>query len=293
MVILNGAVIVDVFLDQVTPLDGRKHPGMRNKKGRIMLAGHSDHVEFRNLELADLTPSPARPASKGDNMPPPGFVALFNGRDLAGWKGLAHNNAIKRRELTGGALKQAQAAADELMRAHWTVVDGVLTYDGGGRSLCTAMDYGDFEWYVDWKIPAGADSGIYLRGTPQIQIWDPWKPQSHKSDHAPSNREEFLQAYRLGHNLGSGGLWNNRHARNQPLVPADNPAGEWNTFFIRMIGRKVSIWLNGKLIVDRTELENYWDRSGATPLARADQIELQHHGSELFFKNLYLRELPW
>ena len=60
-----------------------------------------------------------------------------------------------------------------------------------------------------------------------------------------------------------------------------------------MVGDKVSIWLNKKQIVDRVKLENYWDKSGKTPIPRADQIELQHHGSELYFRNIYLRELPY
>ena len=292
LVILNGAVIVDVFLEDVTPVNGLPHQGMRSKKGRIQFAGHNDHVEFRNIKLADFTPSRSTPNTKPDNTPPAGFSALFNGKNLKGWKGLAHGNAPKRRALKGADLKKAQLAADDLMNAHWSVIDGVLTYDGKGRSLCTAKDFGDFEMYVDWKIPAGADSGIYLRGTPQIQIWDPWKPQSHKGG-KPTNAEEWVKAYRLGHNLGSGGLWNNRRARNMPTIVADKKPGEWNTFFIRMVGKNVSLWLNGKQILDRVELENFWDRSRVEPLARADQIELQHHGSELFFKNIYIRELPY
>lgn len=292
LVILNGAVIVDAFLDDITPGDGNPHLGMKNKAGRIQFAGHSDPAEFRNIKLADFSPSPPKPATEKDNTPPAGFTALFTGKDLAGWKGLAHGNANERRALTGDALKQAQAAADEIMNAHWSVVDGVLTYDGAGQSLCTAKDFGDFEMYIDWKIPAGADSGIYLRGTPQIQIWDPFKPQS-KDKPEPTTTEEWVAAYRNGVNLGSGGLWNNRQSRNAPLTMADNPAGEWNTFLIRMVGDKVTIWLNGKLVVERTRLENYWDKDRKTPLARADQIELQHHGSELFFKNIYIRELPY
>lgn len=218
---------------------------------------------------------------------------LFNGEDLSGWKGLAHKNANQRRALEGDPLKQAQAAADETMREHWSVIDGVLTYDGKGQSLCTAKDYGDFELYVDWKIPPGADSGIYLRGTPQVQIWDPWDPRVKQGDDPPSTPEQWVAAYRNGRNLGSGGLWNNRRWRNVPLTLADKKPSQWNRFLIRMVGDKVSIWLNDILVVDRVALENYWDRSGATPLARADQIELQHHGSELFFKNLYIRELPY
>ena len=179
------------------------------------------------------------------------------------------------------------------MAEHWSVIDGVLTYDGKGQSLCTAKDYGDFEFYVDWKIPPGADSGIYLRGTPQVQIWDPWDPRVKPGENPPSDPEEWVAQYTNGRNLGSGGLWNNKRWRNSPTVLADNKPGQWNTFLIRMVGDKVSIWLNDKLIVDRVALENYWDKTGTIPLVRADQIELQHHGSELFFKNLYIRELPY
>ena len=293
MVILNGAVIVDAFLDEITPVDGSPHPSMHNRSGHIMLAGHSDRVEFRDLKVADYSPAPTTADSSSDNTAPPGFTNLFNGRDLEGWKGLAHNNANERRKLTGEALATAQAAADENMESHWRVENGVLTYDGKGQSLCTAKDYGDFEFYVDWKIPPGADSGIYLRGTPQVQIWDPWDARVAEGGDAPGTPAEWVAQYGNGRNLGSGGLWNNRRWRNAPLTLADKPPGEWNTFLIRMVGDNVSIWLNDKLIVDRVALENYWDRSGRVPLARADQIELQHHGSELFFKNIYLRELPY
>lgn len=290
VVILNGAVIVDAFLDG---LDGGAHPGIKSRIGHLMLSGHSDHVEFRNLKVADYSASPSKPNSKTDNTPPAGFSSLFNGKDLKGWKGLAHKNANSRRALKGAELKSAQATADEIMRDHWNVVDGILTYDGTGQSLCTAKDYGDFEFYIDWKIPPGADSGIYLRGTPQVQIWDPWDPRVKKGAPNPGTAAEWVAQYRNGRNLGSGGLWNNRRWRNAPTVLADKKPGEWNTFLIRMVGDKVTIWLNDKKIVDRVALENYWDRTGMIPLVRKDQIELQHHGSELFFKNLYIRELPY
>ncbi len=293
MVILNGAVIVDAFLDETTPVDGGNHPGMKNAKGHLVLAGHNDRVEFRNLRIADYSPSPTQPQSTNDNKPPPGFTALFNGRDLKGWKGLAHKNANDRRAMKRAELSEAQSIADATMREHWSVVDGVLTYDGKGQSLCTARDYGDFEMYVDWKIPPGADSGIYLRGTPQIQIWDPWDARVKEGQDPPASAEAWVAAYRNGRNLGSGGLWNNKRWRNSPTVLADKEPGEWNRFLIRMVGDKVTIWLNDQKIVDRVALENYWDKTGNVPLPRADQIELQHHGSELYFKNLYIRELPY
>lgn len=293
MVILNGAVIVDVFLDDLTPLSTAFHKGMHNKTGHITLAGHNDRVEFRQLRIADFSASPTKPTSDSDNTAPAGFKPLFNGHDLTGWKGLAHDNAVTRRSLQGDALAEAQAKADARMQLHWTIVDGVLTYDGKGDSLCTARDFGDFELYVDWKIPPGADSGLYLRGTPQVQIWDPWDLRLKKEQAGPTTGEEWVPLYTNGRNLGSGGLWNNKRWRNAPTVLADRKPGNWNTFLIRMVGEKVTIWLNDKLIVDRVKLENYWDKTGMLPIPRSDQIELQHHGSELFFKNLYIRELPF
>jgi hypothetical protein len=194
--------------------------------------------------------------------PPPGFVALFNGKDLTGWKGLV-DNPIKRAKMTPDQLKAAQAKADESMRAHWKAVDGELVFDGKGQSLCTAKDYKDFEMLVDWKILPKGDSGIYLRGSPQVQIWD--------------------------NPLGSGGLYNNKKNPSNPLVVADKPIGQWNTFRIKMVGEKVTVYLNDKLVVDNVTLENYWDRK--QPIFPAGQIELQNHGNTLWFRNIFVREL--
>lgn len=207
--------------------------------------------------------------SSGLNLPPKGFMALFNGKDLTGWKGLA-GNPKTRAKMTPADLAAAQAQADERMRQHWRVEDGVLVFDGQGESLCTAKDYGDFELWVDWKIKPKGDSGIYLRGTPQVQIWDP--------DDGPKNQ------------VGSGGLFNNQKNPSKPLVRADNPVGQWNTFRIRMVGEKVTIHLNGKLVVDGVTLENYWERD--QPIYATGPIELQDHGNTLYFRNIFLQELP-
>jgi len=163
-------------------------------------------------------------------------------------------------------LAAAQSAADDRMRAHWKAVDGVLVFDGMGESLCTASDYGDFELLVDWKIEPGGDSGLYLRGSPQVQIWDP----------GPNP-------------VGSGGLYNNQKGKSAPLEKADRPVGEWNSFRIIMIGERVSVYLNDKLVVDNVVLENYWERD--KPIYPAGQIELQAHGNPLYFRNVFLREI--
>ncbi len=201
------------------------------------------------------------------NKPPAGFTALFNGEDLTGWKGLV-GNPKKRAEMSDEELAAAQAKANEDMREHWKVVDGVLVFDGKGHSLCTAKDYGDFEMLVDWKIEAGGDSGIYLRGSPQVQIWD-------------TNRRNA--------EVGSGGLFNNKKHPSKPLKVADKPVGQWNTFRIIMIGDEVTVYLNDVLVVDHVTMENYWERD--KPIYPRDQIELQAHGSILRFRNIFIKPI--
>lgn len=225
----------------------------------------------RNVLLFALCVLSCGPATVWGQIPD-GFEPLFNGKDLSGWKGLVAN-PIKRMEMTAVEMERAQAKADQRMRDHWKVVDGVLEYDGKGDNLCTAKDYGDFELYVDWKILPGGDSGIYLRGTPQIQIWD--------TDHEPY--------FKMGADKGSGAMWNNKKHARFPNLKADNKAGEWNTFFIRMVGEKVTVKLNGKTVVGNVVMENFWERN--KPVYPKGPIELQNHGNKLWFRNIYIREL--
>ncbi|EPT34415.1 PF06439 domain protein [Bacteroidetes bacterium oral taxon 272 str. F0290] len=202
-----------------------------------------------------------------------GYVAIFNGKDLTGWKGLVEN-PIQRAKMTKKESTQKQIKADEAMRNDWTVEDGSLTYIGKGfDNLCTVKQYGDFEMYVDWKLDSHGsepDAGIYLRGTPQVQIWD-------------------VTRINAGAQVGSGGLYNNQKNRSTPLKVADNKLNEWNSFYIKMIGDKVTVYLNGVLVVDNVPLENFWDRK--SPIFPKEQIELQAHGSKVYFKNIYVKEL--
>lgn len=150
--------------------------------------------------------------------PPEGFVALFNGKDLDGWKGLVATPE-KRAAMKPEERAEAQKHADANMKEHGAVVDGEMVFDGKGDSLCTIEDYGDFELFVDWKILEGGDSGIYLRGSPQVQSWD----------------TKFKKYQWPGADKGSGAFWNNKTHPRFPIAHADKLVGEWNTFLIRMV----------------------------------------------------------
>ncbi len=272
-VTVNGQVIVDADLNDVHDASKlTRHPGLLLPSGHIGFLGHGTHLEFRNIRVKEL------PASHADNTPPPGFVALFNGKDLAGWKGLfagPNDNPCKRALLSPEDLKAAQEKADQRMREHWQAEDGVLVFDGKGDSLCTAKDYGDFELLVGWKIHEKGDSGIYLRGSPQVQIWD----AAHKGAGTPNPD-----------GVGSGGLYNNQKNPSTPTKVADKPVGEWNAFRILMVGEKVHVFLNDELVVNNVSLENYWEPD--KPMYPLGDIELQNHGNKLYFKNIYVREIP-
>ncbi len=202
-----------------------------------------------------------------------GFVSIFNGKDLTGWKGLVAN-PIARAQMSPEQLAQAQKEADKLMEEDWKVIDGTLTYVGhGGDNICTERQYADFEMYVDWRLdPSGKepDAGVYLRGAPQVQIWD-------------------IARVNVGAQVGSGGLYNNQKNCSIPSEVADNKLGEWNSFYIKMVGERVTVLLNGVKVVDNVVMENYWDRS--QPIFPREQIEMQAHGSLVNFRDIYIREI--
>ena len=203
--------------------------------------------------------------------PPEGFTSLFNGQDLKGWHGDNPHDTKKAKD------KQASldAQAVEFVKC-WNVENGVLVNNGAGPYATTDKEYGDFELMLDYKVSPKADSGIYLRSAPQVQIWD---------------TTEAGGKWKHGAAKGSGGLWNNRGGDRErmPLVHADHAPGEWNSMRIRLVGSRTWIWLNDQLIVDGVTYENYWNRKSALP-ARGP-IHLQTHGGEMRWRNISIREI--
>ena len=228
-----------------------------------------------SILLAALVWAPA--ALAGEPQPPAGFTALFNGQDLTGWHGMGHQDPRVIWAL--GDADRAKKFADnaENVQKHWRVENGELVNDGAGVYLTTDKDYGDIELFIDYKTVAKADSGVYLRGTPQVQIWDYTKEGG---------------KWNIGADKGSGGLWNNSAGApgKDPLVLADKPFGEWNRLRILQVGARTSVWLNDQLVVDHAIMENFWDRKA--PLFAKGPIHLQTHGGEIRWRNIFIREIP-
>jgi Domain of Unknown Function (DUF1080) len=240
--------------------------------------------------------------------PPSGFTALFNGKDLSGWYGWTTRDPkqlwamteqeqalYKKQSIEGGLLNKKGEPTDEHINAHWKVVDGELVNDGHGLYLTTDKDYGDFELRLEYKALPKGDSGIYLRGTPQVQIWD-------ATEGDPRG---------LGQDKGSGGLWNNSKGApgKDPLKKMDKPFGQWNSLNITMIGERVTVVMNGEVVVDNAVLENYFARGKPNaakkegesekmpngfmrdPVYAKGPIQLQTHGSEIRWRNVFIREI--
>jgi len=223
--------------------------------------------------------APHAPAADGVE-PPQGFTALFNGKDLAGWHGRQRDlDPRKLAAMSEEERTKKLAEWNEDARKHWSVEGGDLVNDGHGVYLTTDKEYGDIELLIDYKTVPKADSGIYLRGTPQVQIWD-----------ATSSGPLFNK----GAEKGSGGLFNNSQNApgRDPLVLADKPFGEWNRFRIIQVGARTTVYLNDKFVVDHANMENYWEKDRSNPLFPRGVIQLQTHGGEIRWKNIYVREIP-
>src|SRR5204862_2340807 len=109
----------------------------------------------------------------------------------------------------------------------WLVRDGMLVNAQPGNDLLTERTLTDFKLYAEFRYPKGSNSGIYLRGRYEVQIEDNFgeEPDSHKI----------------------GGIYGFL----TPCVNAAKPAGEWQTLDVTLVGRAVTILLNGERVIDR------------------------------------------
>ncbi len=189
-----------------------------------------------------------------EGAPPKGFKALFNGKDFTNWQ---------------GRKGKPESEADRAKwLEHWKAEGGIMRFDGQGPTLWTSETFKDFVLMVDWRFPKAGDSGVFVRGSSksQINIWC--------------------------NNMGSGEVYGYRTDGKQPeavrkactpLKKMDKPVGEWNTFVITMKGDRLTVALNGEVVISNAQLP------GVPP---EGEIALQRHGNPIEFRNIYIRALP-
>jgi acetyl esterase/lipase len=209
-------------------------------------------IAARMVQLALIATVTSALAVAAEPKPPEGFRAIFNGQDLSGWYGLNPHPASK---LTGEQklANHAQQRAD--FANHWKVEGGELVNNGTGPYATTDEEFGDIELRIEYQTVAGADSGVYLRGNPQVQIWDKNQPFDPKNP----NRKPHQ---------GSGGLLNNtpNTLGRDPVMVADKQLGQWNELNIRIIGARTWVTLNARLVVDGAIIESEAKQALAAPV---------------------------
>jgi hypothetical protein len=261
-VVLNGETILDVNLDEVSK-NHPKHEGVKRRAGHIGWLGHGDKVSFKNIQIGDLPPTANEAELKNT-----GFTQIFDGATLKGWK---HTPETQ----------------------NWSAVNGVLKHNGLDkpiRDLWTEKSYTDFIMQLDWRWAGRGpmkmqpvvkldgtedgkveieelDSGVFMRGNnkSQVNFWN-WSVGSGEVYGYRTNKK-LLAEIRAGVT---------------PKMKADKPLGEWNHTIITMKGDRLTVTLNGNLVIENAQLPD---------VPKDGVIGLQHHGSAIDFANIWIKEL--
>ena len=250
--------------------------GCSPRKGYLCLEAEGSECHFRDIRIRELpstNPTGAETATLDR-----GFVSLYSGLDLRGWK------------------------SDPGHAGHWRAKDSILDYDGKSgakeKDLWTEKEYGDFRMIVDWRLPGepkprpravvlpNGDDARNPDGTPKtLQV-----PYAGDSGILIRGSEK-AQINITCNTVGSGELYGYRTDRALPVevraagiprVKADRPPGQWNRFEITLEGERLTVLLNGQTVIDGARLPG---------LPARGPIGLQHHGDSVQFTNLFLREI--
>ncbi len=259
---VNDQLILRANLDDLAEKHP-KHEGVKRRAGHIAFLGHGDRVAFRKIHIGELPP-----VANEDGVKAAGYTRIFDGKSLAGWKHTPDTT-------------------------NWFATQGILKHNGKKgaiNDLWTEKSYRDFTLVCDWRWsgrgpmkqqpvvqPDGSengraeveelDSGIYLRGNTksQVNLWN-WT-------------------------VGSGEVYGYRkdskmppevRAAVTPKAHADRPIGEWNRMMITLKGERLTVSLNGRVVIDNAELPG---------IPAEGPIGLQHHGSSIDFANIWIKEL--
>jgi len=205
-------------------------------------------VDTTTFEGTKLPPPPAAPDLTAIKFGTP--INLFNGKDLTGWK------------LTNEKQKNGFTAENGILTNNPVQVEGTAHVSYG--NLQTEQEFEDFNLKLEVNVPAGSNSGVYLRGMYEIQVVD-----SYKKELDP-------------HNMGAV------YSRIKPTIGAEKPAGEWQTMDITLCARHATVILNGVKIIDNQPI--YGPTGGAmkSDVFTAGPIYLQGDHGKVSYRNIVL-----
>ena len=178
-----------------------------------------------------------------------GWIALCNGKDMAGWQIMTPDQPMS-----------------------WKVVDGVMVNEKPhGVNIYTDQKFKDLEFYAEYKIPAGGNSGVFLRGLYEIQIIDDYG--------VPVDKPK---------DSGNGGLWSLK----PPCKNVSKPAGQWQSVYAKLVGDTVTVILNGEKVIDNFKLERpthlYDEMKPVVKPGEPGPILLQGDHKPVEYRNVYV-----
>lgn len=217
-------------------VDGTTYKGMLGAEG---FQGNGEPKEGSSFHWVAVR-APELPAREAVQWGEP--IELFNGKDLTGWM-----------------------PRHPSQPNHWKAEDGVLVNEEAGSDLVTEAKFGDFQLRAEVMVPAGSNSGIYLRGRYEVQVQD---------DHGKEAHARHM-----------GGVY----GQITPVENAALPAGEWQSFDITLLGRFVTVVLNGKTIIDGKEIPGITGGALDANESEPGPIFLQGDHGKIYYRNLVLK----
>jgi len=268
-VVLNGQVL---YQDQEVPYpSGLNWRRKERPRGPIILQGDYGPVAFRRVRVRPWQPQPASVKARGLNVPPPGFAALFNGKDFTGWR------------------------LSPLAREVWQIEDGALKshrrIDRWGADLATAKAYKDFMLLLDFRMPEISDSGInFRRLIPPMENFGQAEQLNIRSRGGLCKLESFeFLPERVRKELGITDA-------DVPHVPYIDPEiGKWHTIKLTVVGRSVSVEYDGKLLLDGFRYPPGLLSEEAAPIRLQKHIPCEIAGQlrdcPIEYRNIFIKEL--
>jgi serine/threonine protein kinase len=230
-------------------------PVIPDTAGLIALQLHSGNsmtVKFKDITLEPLgeqnsaaTPLTSSVTSQVEE------IRLFNGDNLAGWETIPNRGA-----------------------AHWTARNGVLTYSTAGQSLATTSNFNDFDLHLEFNLPPGGNSGVFLRGRYEIQLCD--GPFTLMNGTRPPE-------YQNGAVYGVLAPWKQAY----------EGAGNWNLLDVQLIDRRVTVRMNGQAVINNERIDRVTVGAYSLDEATSGPIVLQGQNvTGTRFRNITLKRIP-